>query len=604
MRICSLDSIQPGMFLADPVYLDDGRLLAAAGTALTADGLKILREQGFDSLVVHEEGTDDIEVPELISGELRRDAVVRTRRVFTHLRRRLAPLVDKPPSEILSALHGPKVQRDFVNLKIHQGLESIADGLLVELAGADSLDGLGAMRRVDELQVEHAINVAVASIALSFQIPLAGQRRSELAMGALLQDIGMLFVSPQVAQKEDTLTVAEMSRILAHPRLGYTLLQMTSSNLWFMSSHVVLQHHERQDGQGYPRGLFGTNRIGRSEHELFDAERIVLIAEIAGIAEAFEALGADRPYRKALAPEEVRAALRAMKGHHLNAEFVDAFLKLVPAFQTGSLVEVRAGDHVGCRGIVAKVDRNHLESPLIRILWDPDGNRKSPEDFDVAESDLGSRALRTVTDGDAIYRLDGLTRRTIVGIGIAPGLGEGEDGEFDDEHMLAFPAELLVPDDAVPGTTEQIEEALGRVSQAYEERPVLERMVPDRHPLRRLRDVLRSDAISARLQEHGLVNVSRELSDPEQMFRLYLLQTIYGYESEADLMVDVHVNMAFRWFCGFGISEELSDRRVISEFRNAIGHRLFISIANSLLAQADSVVEAVRPRRNTRRRAR
>ncbi len=118
-------------------------------------------------------------------------------------------------------------------------------------------------------------------------------------------------------------------------------------------------------------------------------------------------------------------------------------------------------------------------------------------------------------------------------------------------------------------------------------------MVPDRHPLRRLRDVLCPDVISARLQEHGLVNVSSARSDPEQMFRLHLLQTIYGYESAADLMVDVHVNMALRWFCGFGISEELYDHRFMTEFRDAIGHRLFISIANSLLAQTDSVVEAV-----------
>ena len=71
--------------------------------------------------------------------------------------------------------------------------------------------------------------------------------------------------------------------------------------MWFISNHVALQHHERQDGQGYLRGLFGTNRTARSEQEMFDPERIVQIAEITAIAETFEALSTDRPYRRALA---------------------------------------------------------------------------------------------------------------------------------------------------------------------------------------------------------------------------------------------------------------------------------------------------------------
>lgn len=72
-----------------------------------------------------------------------------------------------------------------------------------------------------------------------------------------------------------------MARIMAHPPLGYNLLQIGTSTIWFLSNHVALQHHERQDGEGYPRGLYGTNRIDRTKAELFDPERIVMIAEIA-----------------------------------------------------------------------------------------------------------------------------------------------------------------------------------------------------------------------------------------------------------------------------------------------------------------------------------
>lgn len=270
MRLCRIDDLQSGMMLAGNLYLDDGRLLASNGAALTADGLNTLRGHGFTRVAIHEHGTDDIEIPLVISEGLQRDLGMRTRQLFNFLRRKLAGSVDKPPTVILASLRGPKVAQEFAKVDLYGPLEGLTDSLLVEVAGRPNLDGLGAVRRNDDLHVEHAINVSMASSVLGYQTRLSGQRRIELALGELRHDVGMIFVSNDTAEKPGRLTVAEMSRILAHPRLGYALLQLTTSSVWYVSNHVALQHHERQDGQGYPRGLFGTNRVERIETELFD----------------------------------------------------------------------------------------------------------------------------------------------------------------------------------------------------------------------------------------------------------------------------------------------------------------------------------------------
>ena len=239
MRLCRVESIRPGIHLAEHIYLDDGRLLAAAGTALTQDGINIISAQGFTTLVIHEDDTEDIEVPEVISGDLRRDLSIRLRQTYDVVRRRLTSQVDKPPTQILKAIHGANLQREFASINLYQWLEPLAETMLVELASVSLIDGLSMWRRADPFQIDHSINVAAASIALAFQIPVSGQRRTELGLGALLHDIGMVFVSSQTAAKEGTLTGR---RDVAHLGASAARLRAAAD---FVQQRVVHQQSHR-----------------------------------------------------------------------------------------------------------------------------------------------------------------------------------------------------------------------------------------------------------------------------------------------------------------------------------------------------------------------
>jgi transposase len=242
----------------------------------------------------------------------------------------------------------------------------------------------------------------------------------------------------------------------------------------------------------------------------------------------------------------------------------------------------------------------------VRLLWAPEGERMSPVDVDLTDAELGVKAAFTVTDRESISRLEGLTRHAAVSAGAAPDPMRADDDEnLTDEVVPSLPVELLVSDQGMEDLAEaQAAEAVTS-AQTDDERLVLDRLVPTKHPLRQLRAALTPELVERFLQEFQSAEwPARASFDPEQMFRLYVLQTIYGHETEAELMMEAHVNRAYRWFCGFGVSEEIWEGRALSEFRNALRQRLFVSIANGLLAQAGSAVEAARPRSRLRRQAR
>src|SRR5262249_4815745 len=146
-------------------------------------------------------------------------------------------------------------------------------------------------------------------------------------------------------------------------------------------NQVALQHHERQDGHGYPRRLAGNNRVSRPK---FGNEgRILLIAEIASVADVYDALASERPYRGALAPEAVGETLQAMAGSYLNSELVEVFLSAVPRFPVGMTVRVASGRLAGASGVVARVNRRALDRPVVRLTRDADG-RPIKVDLDLS----------------------------------------------------------------------------------------------------------------------------------------------------------------------------------------------------------------------------
>jgi putative nucleotidyltransferase with HDIG domain len=156
----------------------------------------------------------------------------------------------------------------------------------------------------------HSARVAAVSLEIADEMHLSARDREALRRGALLHDIGKIGVEDKVLRKAGPLSDAEADDMREHPRIGHDMLK----GLRFLHPSLpgVLYHHERWDGTGYPTGLRGT--------------AIPLAVRILSVADVFDALTSDRPYRQGLSSDAVITAIRAESGLQFDPDVVTAFL--------------------------------------------------------------------------------------------------------------------------------------------------------------------------------------------------------------------------------------------------------------------------------------
>ncbi len=173
----------------------------------------------------------------------------------------------------------------------------------------------------------HSRKVNTYAVALAEGIGLSPEEVSRVSTAALLHDIGKIGVADKVLNKKGKLNSEDWEAIKSHPRLGATIVGNIPNLAPCVST--ILHHHERWDGSGYPEGLKG--------------EQISVEARILGIADAFEAMSAARPYRPALCGEKVLKELRRGAGSQFDPQLVEVFIGIIEA---GLSDKVKAGQDV------------------------------------------------------------------------------------------------------------------------------------------------------------------------------------------------------------------------------------------------------------------
>jgi HD-GYP domain-containing protein (c-di-GMP phosphodiesterase class II) len=164
----------------------------------------------------------------------------------------------------------------------------------------------------DECTRGHLDRAQRYGLALACRVAPALARRPETAFGFFLHDLGKVGVPERVLCKTGPLTLDEWGVMRAHPMIGAQILE--PFRFLAEAVDVVRHHHERFDGRGYPFGLAGTT--------------IPLAARIFAVADCFDAMTSDRPYRAALPVETALAEIRAGAGTQFDPEVADAFLEL------------------------------------------------------------------------------------------------------------------------------------------------------------------------------------------------------------------------------------------------------------------------------------
>ncbi len=158
----------------------------------------------------------------------------------------------------------------------------------------------------------HQIRVAYLAKAIATEIGLSDEQVEGLHMAGLIHDLGKICVPPEILRKPGKLTVEEFNLIKIHSEAGYEILK--EIKFPWPIPEIVLQHHERLDGSGYPHGL--------------KKGQILQESEILAVADVVEAMASQRPYRPALGIDVALEEISRNKGVLYAPEAVDACLKL------------------------------------------------------------------------------------------------------------------------------------------------------------------------------------------------------------------------------------------------------------------------------------
>jgi len=161
----------------------------------------------------------------------------------------------------------------------------------------------------------HSRRVNTYAVALAEAIGLSPDEVSKVSTAALLHDIGKIGIPDKVLNKKGGLNEEDWRAVKAHPRLGANIISNIPNLVPCVS--IILHHHERWDGGGYPEGLKG--------------EEIPIEARILAIADSFEAMSSARPYRPALSLEQVVKELRQVAGHQFDPQLVKVFIGIIEA---------------------------------------------------------------------------------------------------------------------------------------------------------------------------------------------------------------------------------------------------------------------------------
>jgi len=200
-----------------------------------------------------------------------------------------------------------------------------------------------------------AVNSAILSALCALEIDLPENRVLNIINGALLHDAGMLRLPKEVMEKRGGLTDAEQQLIRSHPVLAHKIVV---KELHFLDDvgNIVLQHHERWDGEGYPNQIAG--------------DYIDMGARIVSIADAFEAMVSPKPYRNSITGNQAVKNLLADNSRRFDPTILKAFVLIMGIYPIGSIVRLN-------NGAVVRISEVRAIAPLrpkVQIIVDQSNN--------------------------------------------------------------------------------------------------------------------------------------------------------------------------------------------------------------------------------------
>lgn len=342
MRKVPLEYIRDGHINARALYNESGQLLIGENLKLTENYLLRLKRAGYTSLYIQDEYCEQ-EIEEVIKPKILNQLNVITQNIA-----KLVVSSDSVTSGIQTKNGVEKCVQDF---------SKIIDEIIFDLMhNKEVLNNLISVSVYDDYTFQHSLNIMTLAMAIGGASNLNLNDLKTLAIGAMFHDIGKLFIPKQILNKNGKLTNEEFNVVKEHPKNGFDFLR-DFSEMSVKTRIIAIEHHEKWDGTGYPN-----NKAG---------EEISLMGRICAVCDVFEALIADRPYRKALPVSEAREYVLGGGGSAFDINIVQTFSNTINPYPLDT--RVRLSD--GREGVVVGIKPGFVTRPQVKIHCEE--NRKT-----------------------------------------------------------------------------------------------------------------------------------------------------------------------------------------------------------------------------------
>lgn len=341
MRLVNIEDLEPGFKLARNIYNADGRILLNAGVILTPTYIKRLNDLGVNAIYIKDifsQQTEDY--PDIISEHSRVETMTVLKKTFYNL----------------------KNDRKLNTRIIQSTVNNLIDELLYN---SYVLISLKDIHLFDDYTFAHSLNVCLLSLVTGITLGYDIKSLEKIGVGALLHDIGKTKISKTILNKPDNLTVEEYAKMKKHAELGFQILRQYPE-ISLLSAHIAYQHHERLDGSGYPRNL--------TKDEIHDFAKIVAVADV------YDSLMSDRPYRPSYTFNQSLSILKSMAGHHLDPQIIEALASNIAVYPIGTLVELNTGSI----GIVTDINKGYPTHPVVNIILEQENKALTYQKIDLS----------------------------------------------------------------------------------------------------------------------------------------------------------------------------------------------------------------------------
>ena len=348
MRLVNIIDVEVNSIIAKPVYDSKLSLLINKGAKLSEVVLNKLKAADIRHLYIEDEISKGVVLEPLISDEIKLQAFVIMKNIYE------------------SQMSKNDIQVEALRESSIKELKDLIDDIITEIYSRNeqkyySTELMGA----EMYHYNHAVEVMILSLLIGRKMGLDRERLLKLGMGAVLADIGKMRVPQEILNKKGKLEPLEFEEMKRHVDYSYSMLK-DLVGLSSLSRQIVLLHHEKLDGTGYPNG--------------FSGDQIPLLVRIATVCDIFSAIVSDRTYNNRISVDTAIEILRSAAPSKVDQDVFTTLLQVIDIYPPGTIVELGNGQVA----IVVSSNQNSPTRPILRIIIDS-SNKVAGEEIDLMQ---------------------------------------------------------------------------------------------------------------------------------------------------------------------------------------------------------------------------